>query len=63
MRVIELFNKYFLFLMIVLSVNASIFEARALLHEGDKRGAKRARKIGIVTFCISIGLFTIRLFV
>lgn len=62
MRILDLFDKYFLILMIIQGFMVSVVDANSFQEKGMKKVAKKAKYLGIITICLSVILFTIRRF-
>lgn len=60
MRIIELFDKYFLILMIIQGFMVSVVDATTFKKKGMKATAKKAKYIGVIAIGLSVVLFVIR---
>jgi len=57
MRIIDLFDKYFLLLMIIQGFMVSVVDATSFKEKGMKKLAKKAKYLGVITICLSVILF------
>ena len=57
MKVLDLFDTYFLVLMIIQGVIVSFYDSSAFKKKNAERSGKKARKIGITLIIISIALY------
>jgi hypothetical protein len=59
-RILELFDKYFLMLMIIQGFMVSVVDAASFKEKGRKVAAKKAKYLGVIAIGLSVILFTIR---
>ena len=62
MRILELFDKYFLLLMIIQGFMVSVVDVASFKEKGMKEAAKKAKYLGNITIALSVILFAIRNF-
>lgn len=63
MRIIELFDKYFLILMIIQGFMVCVVDANSFNKKGMEVAAKKAKYLGAITIGLSVVLFVIRNFI
>jgi hypothetical protein len=63
MRILELFDKYFLILMIIQGFMVSVVDAATFKKKGMKVAAKKAKYLGAITIGLSVVLFIVRNFI
>ena len=62
MRILELFDKYFLLLMIIQGFMVTVVDAASFKKKGMKMAAKKARYLGNITIGLAVILFLVRNF-
>jgi len=62
MRILELFDKYFLILMIIQGFMVTVVDATSFKEKGMNEAAKKAKYLGAIAIGISVILFTMRYF-
>lgn len=58
--IIDLFDKYFLILMVVLGFLVGIIDSNRFKRNGFKNAARKAKLLGLSAIAISIVLFVVR---
>ena len=63
MRILGLFDEYFLILMLIQGFMVSVVDATSFKEKGMKRAAKKAKYLGTITILLSVILFAITKFI
>lgn len=63
MKILDLFNIYFLILMIIPAVIVGFYDYQKFYNEGKKATAKKAKIIGISLIAISIAVVALQKFI
>lgn len=63
MRIIGLFNKYFLAFMLIQGFVLAFIDSKSLRKLGMKRTANRARILGIGSILVSVALYFIAIYI
>lgn len=63
MLIVELFTKYFLFLMVIQGLIVGIMDAKSFAKNNMKNTARKARVLGFGFVGLGVGLFLVRVMI
>lgn len=62
MNILDLFDSYFLVLIVIQGIIVAFFDASAFKKRNEERAGRKARNVGITIMVISLILFVARQF-